>query len=167
MEPHRESLWNIEYTWIFYTLAALTVLILLYAIYRHYRRWKVGQPANRGNQLGRRLLDFLNIAIIDGLVHRKFFGADHKDWRFREFYPGLIHFFIFSGFFMLFLATALEFINHYIVPLLYPAGLDKSWRILLGSVVVVLNLAIYGWVLRRRKAAKYPRRDGDSGCRTG
>ncbi|MGD9142234.1 MAG: hypothetical protein PVG61_00140, partial [Dehalococcoidia bacterium] len=115
MEPHRESLWNIEYTWIFYTLAALAVLVLLYAIFRHYKRWKVGQPANRLNQLGRRFADFLNIAIIDGLVHRKFFGADKKDWRFREFYPGLIHFLIFSGFIVLFLATALEFINHYIV----------------------------------------------------
>ena len=115
MEPHRESLWNIEFTWIFYTLAALTVLLLIYAIHRHYKRWKVGQPANRGNQLGTRFLDFLNIAIIDGLLHRKFFGADKKDWRLREFYPGLIHFLIFSGFIILFLATALEFINHYLV----------------------------------------------------
>jgi Fe-S oxidoreductase/nitrate reductase gamma subunit len=115
MEPHRESLWNIEFTWIFYTLAALTVLLVLYAIFRHYKRWKVGQPANRCHQLGRRCLDFLQIAIIDGLIHRKFFGADKKDWRFREFYPGLIHFLIFSGFVVLFLATALEFINHYFV----------------------------------------------------
>ncbi len=115
MEPHRESLWNIEFAWIFYTLATLTVLFVLYAIYRHYRRWKVGQPAGRGSQLGRRFIDFLQIALIDVLVHRKFFGADKKDWRFREFYPGLIHFLIFSGFIVLFLATALEFINHYIV----------------------------------------------------
>jgi len=115
MEPHRESLWNIEFTWIFYALAAFTVLLLIYAIYRHYKRWKVGQPANRGNQLGMRLGDFLNIALIDGIFHRKFFGADKKDWRLREFYPGLIHFLIFSGFIILFLATALEFINHYLV----------------------------------------------------
>jgi Fe-S oxidoreductase/nitrate reductase gamma subunit len=115
MEPHRESLWNIEFTWIFYTLATLTVLLILYAVYRHYRRWKVGQPANRCNQLSRRLLDFFNIALIDGIFHRKFFGADKKDWRLREFYPGLIHFLIFSGFIVLFLATALEFINHYFV----------------------------------------------------
>lgn len=115
MEPHRESLWNIEFTWIFYTLAALTVLLLLYSIYRHYRRWKVGQPADRGNQLGRRFLDFINIAIIEGIFHRKFFGADRQDWRLRELYPGLIHFLIFSGFVVLFLATALEFINHYLV----------------------------------------------------
>jgi Fe-S oxidoreductase/nitrate reductase gamma subunit len=114
-EPIRESLWNIEYTWIFYTLAAITVLVLFYSIYRHYRRWRLGQPADRCNQLSRRILDFLGIAIVDGIIHRKFFGADKKDWRFRELYPGLMHFFIFSGFGILFLATALEVINHYFV----------------------------------------------------
>jgi len=43
------------------------------------------------------------------------------------------------------------FINHYIVPLLYPSGLDRGWQIILGVLVVVLNLAIYGRLLLRRR----------------
>ena len=47
------------------------------------------------------------------------------------------------------------FINHYLVPLLYPSGLDRNWQIFLGFLVVVLNLAIYGrLLLRRRKGVK-------------
>jgi hypothetical protein len=45
------------------------------------------------------------------------------------------------------------FINHYIVPLLYPAGLDSDTQIVLGVLVVVLNLAVYGWLLRRGKTS--------------
>jgi hypothetical protein len=46
------------------------------------------------------------------------------------------------------------FINHYIVPLLYPAGLDRNWQVILGTLVVVLNLAIYGRLLIRRRQGK-------------
>lgn len=48
------------------------------------------------------------------------------------------------------------FINHYLVPLLYPSGLDRSWQIFLGCLVVMLNLAIYGRLLldRRGKGVK-------------
>ena len=157
MEPHRESLWNIDYTWIFYILAALTVLFLLYAIYRHYRRWKVGQPANRCNQLGRRFLDFLNIALIDGLIHRKFFGADKKDWRLREFYPGLIHFLIFSGFAVLFLATVLEFFNHYIVHFL-EGNVYLAYSVLADvfGIFVIISLVL---ILIRRYIQKPERLD--------
>ena len=148
MEPHRESLWNIDHTWIFYTLAALTVLFLIYAIYRHYRRWKVGQRADRANNLGKRFADFINIAIIDGLVHRKFFGADKKDCRLREFYPGLIHFLIFSGFLVLFLATALEFLNHYVVHFL-EGNVYLAYSVLADVFGIFVIIGIIMAIIRR------------------
>ncbi len=40
------------------------------------------------------------------------------------------------------------FIEHYLVPLVYPAGVDPAGWILLGIAVVAINLAIYGWILR-------------------
>jgi hypothetical protein len=46
------------------------------------------------------------------------------------------------------------FINHYIVPLLYPSGLDRGWQVILGTLVVVLNLAIYGRLLVRGRQGK-------------
>jgi Protein of Unknown function (DUF2784) len=35
------------------------------------------------------------------------------------------------------------FIQHYIQPLLYPAGLTRSTQLVLGSAVLILNLAAY------------------------
>jgi len=45
------------------------------------------------------------------------------------------------------------FIEHYILPLVYPAGLTREVQILLGAGVLVLNLLIYSWVLFRRRAS--------------
>jgi len=49
--------------------------------------------------------------------------------------------------------TAYEggFIEHYLVPIIYPPGLTRQWQIVLGFLVVILNLAIYGAILRRRR----------------
>jgi Fe-S oxidoreductase/nitrate reductase gamma subunit len=113
MEPTREIFWNIHLGEILYILALITVVILAYAIYRHYRRWRLGQPANRCNNIGARIWDFIIITIVEGIFHRKFFGADRKDCRLREFYPGLIHFFIFAGAIVFLLGAFLDFISHY------------------------------------------------------
>jgi hypothetical protein len=43
------------------------------------------------------------------------------------------------------------FIEHYLVPLIYPPGLTRSMQILLGSLVLVLNLAAYGAIIMRRR----------------
>ncbi|MBD8493751.1 DUF2784 domain-containing protein [Pseudomonas syringae] len=43
------------------------------------------------------------------------------------------------------------FVEHYLIPLIYPAGLTTSIQLWLGSVVLVVNVLAYGWVLRRFK----------------
>ena len=47
------------------------------------------------------------------------------------------------------------FIAHYIVPILYPAGLTRGVQLVLAVFVVALNLAVYAgwWRARRRRAA--------------
>ncbi len=45
------------------------------------------------------------------------------------------------------------FIAHYMVPILYPEGLTRPIQIALGVGVVVLNVVVYGTVLRRRRAS--------------
>lgn len=42
-----------------------------------------------------------------------------------------------------------SFIEHYILPVLYPTQLTRQLQITLGLVVLGINLGIYGWVLRR------------------
>jgi len=41
------------------------------------------------------------------------------------------------------------FIEHYILPVLYPRALTRELQIVLGIFVLVVNLAIYGWLLIR------------------
>lgn len=41
------------------------------------------------------------------------------------------------------------FIEHYLMPIIYPSGLDGFFQYTLGVLVIVMNLAIYGWVLFR------------------
>lgn len=42
-----------------------------------------------------------------------------------------------------------SFVEHYILPLLYPATLTRNWQILLGLLVLSINLGLYGWMLWR------------------
>ncbi len=53
------------------------------------------------------------------------------------------------------------FIEHYIVPVLYPPGLTRGTQIGLGIAVVILNSAIYGWMLAGRGRVA-PRSDSSS-----
>jgi hypothetical protein len=48
------------------------------------------------------------------------------------------------------------FIDHYLLPVLYPAGLNERVQVVLGSLVIAVNVVVYGLVLRRhaRAAAK-------------
>ena len=45
-----------------------------------------------------------------------------------------------------------DFIAHYIVPVLYPAGLTRELQIVLGILVIVVNLGIYWRVLKSKKS---------------
>lgn len=43
------------------------------------------------------------------------------------------------------------FVEHYLLPVLYPAKLTPAVQLWLGGAVVVVNLAIYVWVWRARR----------------
>jgi len=42
------------------------------------------------------------------------------------------------------------FIEHYLLPVLYPAHLSRSVQIILGLSVLLINAILYGSILRRR-----------------
>jgi hypothetical protein len=42
------------------------------------------------------------------------------------------------------------FIQHYIQPLLYPAGLTRTTQVVLGSVALILNLTVYAVMIARK-----------------
>ena len=46
------------------------------------------------------------------------------------------------------------FIEHYLLPILYPPGLDRRTQIVLGLVVLAINLGVYGYLVRRWAARR-------------
>ena len=48
------------------------------------------------------------------------------------------------------------FIEHYLLPVLYPAGLTREVQLVLGSAVIVVNLVVYGFLLARRRRSTHP-----------
>ena len=43
------------------------------------------------------------------------------------------------------------FIEHYLLPVLYPAGLTREVQLVLGTAVIVLNVGIYALLLKRAR----------------
>ncbi len=41
------------------------------------------------------------------------------------------------------------FIEHYVVPAIYPAGLTRAQQMVLGAAVLAINLVAYGLLIRR------------------
>jgi len=49
------------------------------------------------------------------------------------------------------------FITHYLLPVIYPSGLTRDIQFLLGSLVVAVNIIVYGlllWRLHRARGAR-------------
>ena len=55
-----------------------------------------------------------------------------------------------------------SFIEHYLLAVIYPAGLTREVQFVLAGVVIVINVAIYAWLFYPRHAS---RRVSDRGHR--
>ena len=44
------------------------------------------------------------------------------------------------------------FVEHYILPVLYPSGLTRGVQLVLGALVIGINVLIYGVLLRRPRS---------------
>jgi hypothetical protein len=42
-----------------------------------------------------------------------------------------------------------DFIEHYLLPIIYPADLTRGLQIVFGLSVIIINIAVYVWVLNR------------------
>jgi len=41
------------------------------------------------------------------------------------------------------------FVDHYVLPTLYPAEIDRAMQVDMGSILLIINIAVYGWLLWR------------------
>lgn len=92
MIPTREIFWNIEHHPWMYALFALSLGIFLYGMYRRYLLWSKGRP-----EVG---------TLTKSLNQTLWLIFSHKEIL-REKWPGVIHWLIFFGFFVLFIGTCL------------------------------------------------------------
>ena len=51
-----------------------------------------------------------------------------------------------------------SFIEHYVLPLLYPSALTRTIQVALGIIVIAVNLGIYGYLIRSRRLLRPLRR---------
>jgi Protein of Unknown function (DUF2784) len=51
-----------------------------------------------------------------------------------------------------------SFIEHYVLPLLYPSALTRTIQVALGIIVIAVNLGIYGYLIRSRRSLRPLRR---------
>jgi len=50
-----------------------------------------------------------------------------------------------------------SFIEHYLLPVIYPSGLSRGIQLWLAALVLVVNAAVYAWVVYRyRSKAAHP-----------
>jgi hypothetical protein len=47
-----------------------------------------------------------------------------------------------------------DFVEHYLMPVLYPAGLTHNIQILLGLLVIIINAALYGYIIFQSRRTK-------------
>ena len=52
------------------------------------------------------------------------------------------------------MAYAGDFLEHYLLAVIYPAGLTAATQRALGAGVIVLNAAVYAWILKSRRARR-------------
>ncbi len=94
MTPTREIYWNIVLGPLVYLFAAAAIGVMSYGIYQRVRLWRLGGGEMRTDNPVKRLW-----GVVDELVlHRRML---------RDTYPGLMHLFIFYGFFAELIATSM------------------------------------------------------------
>ena len=49
-----------------------------------------------------------------------------------------------------------SFIEHYLILIIYPSGLNREIQMLLGSIVLIVNLSLYTLILIKRRKRKTP-----------
>lgn len=47
-----------------------------------------------------------------------------------------------------------SFVEHYLLSIIYPAGLTREIQFALAGAVIVVNAAIYGWLFVRKRASR-------------
>ncbi|UCD84368.1 MAG: 4Fe-4S dicluster domain-containing protein [Deltaproteobacteria bacterium] len=128
-EQVREVFWNIP-VWaqvLHYVLSVIAVAILAHGLYQRYRLWRIGQADNRLDRLPERIKLFL----LHGIAQLRVL---------KEYYPGIMHLFIFWGIVALTIGAGVDAFDHYV---LHPLGISPFQ---IGSIYLIFSqlLELFG-----------------------
>jgi Fe-S oxidoreductase/nitrate reductase gamma subunit len=154
MEVGRQILWNAGSVgqWITYGLMVVTFIVLIMGIKKRYAMWKIGKPAKLSPNVtwGQRIGYF----IQNGIFHKSIL---------REAFPGWMHFFIFWGFLLLTIGTALVAIQADFTDLFFGVKflvgnfyLFFSFILEIGGIIAIIGVLMAIW---RRYGVKPTRLD--------
>ncbi len=146
MIPTREIFWNVgNLRGAVYLIALVSIVIAIYGMIRHLRRWRFGRKERRFDQVIHRL-KYLAQFIFG---HRKIL---------EEPYSGLMHLFIFWGFSILFLGSAIiAFQEDLLYPFFYRKLLQGNFYLFYSLILDLFGLLAIigiGMALYRRYITK-------------
>ena len=141
-EVTREIFWNVGHgaRWITYALMVVTFAILIYGIKKRYAMWRIGKPAPM--DFWAQAAQRIGVFIKNGVFHASILRP-------REVFPGFMHLFIFWGFLILAIGTALVALeDDFFKPLFGITYLHGNFYLIfsfltdLGGLVAVLGILL-------------------------
>ncbi len=144
----RTDFWNIGYPLfgsIVYLIAPISIAFIAYGLYRRIRFWRTGAEYDELGSHTERIREFLRIGAVGFGGHGKFHPR-------RETYATVMHFAIFWGFTILFIATvvaAIEFNFEEYLNLTFPTAYFRVqagfiWDVF-GGVLALVGIAMAYW----------------------
>jgi Fe-S oxidoreductase/nitrate reductase gamma subunit len=156
MDIGREIFWNVGQSarWITYAFMVVTFIVLIYGLKQRYAMWKLGKsaPINFSKRLGERIAYLIKSGVFHATILRK-----------KETYPGFMHLFIFWGFLVLAVGTALIALQDDVLRLFFGVEFIKgtfylvfSFFLDLAGLVAIIGILMAIW---RRYVTKPDRLD--------
>ncbi len=143
MTPYRTMFWNIEQAWLFYLLAVLASALFLTGLFIHLLVWKKSATSLKISFSK----EAITRVILDTLLGRRIFQG--------EVAAGLLHLFIFWGFVILFIGTALLALHDYFFAFLRgTVYLVYSFTMEVGGLLLLAGIL---WAVVRRYVQRVPR----------
>ena len=129
MEIGREIFWNVGEgaRWLSYALMVITFIILIVGIKKRYTMWKFAKGKCAPFDFSKRLWERIGYFIENGIFHKSIM---------RESFPGTMHFFIFWGFLLLAIGTALVAIQDDVIRPLFKANILQGGFYLIFSAIL-------------------------------
>src|SRR3990170_6473679 len=132
----REIFWNVPLGEIVYLLGLAVVAIVVHALYRRLRLWRLGTSDARLKGLWRRIRVFV-ATMGDGLWHRRII---------RDRYAGVMHALIFGGFGLLLVGPFLDFVGEHFVHFMKGhVYLGVSLVLDVGGLLVLAGVGMAAW----------------------